>query len=147
MRAGGALGHLLLIVVLALGVFAMHSMGHSDDSSGSAMSAASHSSTMEMDRAATAHDDSTGDPASALAAHASDPESASSPHQPPMTMDMLSLCVAVLLAAFVFAALLRTAFARHREWLADLLAQVTAVLRPDPPPRRPDLTQLSVLRL
>ncbi|MFD7974809.1 hypothetical protein [Streptomyces sp. NPDC059071] len=35
MRASGALAHLLLVVVLALGVFVMHSVGHPEGSSGS----------------------------------------------------------------------------------------------------------------
>jgi hypothetical protein len=145
-RTGGALGHLLLVVVLALGIFAMHTMGHPDHSSGSdGTTTASQTST--TDRVATADDHAMGDPAAALAVHTSDAEPAPSAHQPLMGMDMLSLCVAVLFAAWVLAALLKSAFARHHAWLARLLAQVTVVLQPNPPPRRPDLTQLSVLRL
>ncbi|MFC9913983.1 DUF6153 family protein [Streptomyces sp. NPDC059862] len=146
-RAGGALGHLLLVVVLAFGVFAMHTLGHPDHSSGSAMSADSHSAP--MDAAAAVHD-----PMSAPAVtgtgtvdHATGPSESSSTHEPGMAMDMLSLCLAVLFGAWVLATLLKSAFARHQEWLARLLAQVAAVLRPNPPPRGPDLTQLSVLRL
>ncbi|WP_330302233.1 MULTISPECIES: hypothetical protein [unclassified Streptomyces] len=33
-RTGAALGHLLLVVVLALGVFVMHTVGHPDGSAG-----------------------------------------------------------------------------------------------------------------
>ncbi|MER5202358.1 hypothetical protein [Streptomyces sp. NPDC002825] len=33
-RAGGAIGHLLLVVVLALGVFLMHAVGHPEGSGG-----------------------------------------------------------------------------------------------------------------
>jgi hypothetical protein len=62
-------------------------------------------------------------------------------------MDMLSLCMAVMLGAWVLAALLRSALCRHADWLADLLARAPVALRPNPPPRRPDLTQLSVLRI
>lgn len=62
-------------------------------------------------------------------------------------MDMQSLCVAILLGAWMLTALLKPAFTRrHEEW-AELLAQVTAFARPRPPPRGPDLTRLSVLRL
>jgi hypothetical protein len=146
-RAGGALGHLLLVAVLAFGVFAMHTMGHPDHSSGSAMSTASHSAP--MDAAAAVHDPMSA-PAvtgTGTAGHAADPSDSSSTHEPGMAMDMLSLCLAVLFGAWVLATLLKSALARHPEWLARLLAQVAAVLRPNPPPRGPDLTQLSVLRL
>ncbi|WP_328874360.1 DUF6153 family protein [Streptomyces sp. NBC_00287] len=125
-RAGGALGQLLLVVVLALGVFVMHTLGHPEDSSHSGTQTASH--------------------ASAMAHEASETTYSSSTHEPAMPMDMASLCVAVLFGAWVLAALLKSAFTRHGEWLARLLAQVAAVLRPHPPPRAPDLTQLSVLR-
>lgn len=138
-RAGGAFGHLLLVAVLAFGVFAMHTMGHPDGSSSdSAMSTtASHVSAMS--------DTAAQDP---MGSHAADPTDSSFTHAPGMAaMDMLSLCVAVMFGAWVLATLLRSAFARHQEWLARLLAQAIAVLRPDPPPRGPDLTQLSVLRL
>ncbi|MEV8018105.1 DUF6153 family protein [Streptomyces sp. NPDC086554] len=140
-RTAGALGHLLLVVVLALGIFAMHSTGHPEEPSGSAMSTASHTSTMD---AAAAADDLMGAPASMAPGHSADSPSA---HQPAMSMDMASLCMAVLFGAWAITALLKSAFARHREWLARLLAQVTVAMRPHPPPRGPDLTQLSVLRL
>ncbi|MBA2811029.1 hypothetical protein E0500_027420 [Streptomyces sp. KM273126] len=152
-RAGGALGHLLLVVVLALGVFAMHSMGHPQDSSGSATSTASHATT--MDPAAKAHAPRSAPPAPGTGAdrHVTDPADPShapttqTTHQPAMAMDMLSLCVAVLFGAWVLAALLRSAFARDQDRPAELLAQVAAAIRPSPPPRRPDLARLSVLRL
>ncbi|MFI1735037.1 hypothetical protein ACH40E_38640 [Streptomyces acidicola] len=155
-RAGGALGHLLLVVVLALGVFAMHSMGHPQDSSGSATSTAFHATT--MDPAAEAHAPRSAPPAPGTGAdrHVTDPADPShaptsqttpTTHQPAMAMDMLSLCVAVLFGAWVLAALLRSAFARHRDRPAELLAQVAAAIRPNPPPRRADLARLSVLRL
>ncbi|MPY48945.1 hypothetical protein [Streptomyces acidicola] len=158
-RAGGALGHLLLVVVLALGVFAMHSMGHPQDSSGSATSTASHAST--MDPAAEAHAPRSAPPAPGTGAdrHVTDPadpshsptiqttQTTQTTHQPAMAMDMLSLCVAVLFGAWVLAALLRSAFARDQDRPAELLAQVAVAIRPNPPPRRPDLARLSVLRL
>jgi hypothetical protein len=146
-RVGGALGHLLLVVVLAFGVFAMHTLGHPDDSSDSAaMGTASHASAMGT--AATAHDPMSATALADAVGQAADPaHGSSSTHDPGMAMDMLSVCVAVLFGAWALAMLLRSALARHQEWLARLLAQVAVVLRPNPPPRRPDITQLSVLRL
>ncbi|MFF4351002.1 DUF6153 family protein [Streptomyces sp. NPDC001530] len=139
-----ALGHLLLVVALALGVFVMHTVGHPDGSSGSGMSAGSHASTAYTPSAA--HDPMEA-PAPRAQGHATDPTHTSSPHEPAMAMDMLSLCMAVLVAAWVLAALVRMAFARRPDWLAGLLADAPVTLRPNPPPRGPDLTQLSVLRL
>ncbi|MGV9454481.1 DUF6153 family protein [Streptomyces sp. NPDC003635] len=137
-RAGGALGHLLLVAVLTFGIFAMHTMGHPEESSGAAMSTASHASAADTGAQATPH--------AGASAHTDSSTEASS-HESGMAMDMASLCVAVLFGAWVLAALLKSAFARHQEWLARLRAQVGAVQRPNPPPRGPDLTQLSVLRL
>ena len=124
-RAGGPLGHLLLVAVLAFSVFAMHSTGHPGESAHS-MGTASH----------------------ATAAHMTAPgPGPSSSHEPATTMDTQSLCVAILLGAWVLTALLKSAFTRrHEEWAAAL-AQVAAIARPRPPPRGPDLTRLSVLRL
>lgn len=147
MRAGGTFGQLLLVVVLALGVFVMHTLGHPADehchtgTPGIATIAVSH--TVPLDEP---HDGSHGarSPASTAADETTNPTSS---HEPAMAMDMLSLCVAVLLSAWLLAALLRSAFARRAEWAARLLARLTAAQRPDPPPRTPDLTQLSVLRL
>jgi hypothetical protein len=64
-----------------------------------------------------------------------------------MAMDMVSLCVAVMFGAWALTALLRRALARRPDWLAKLLAEAPVMLRPNPPPRGPDLTELSVLRL
>ncbi|WP_327318682.1 hypothetical protein [Streptomyces sp. NBC_01235] len=144
-RAGGALGHLLLVVVLALGIFAMHSMGHPGESSGSAMSTASHPNA--LDTAASGHDPMGAPADRGRDGHATGTAGPTSSHEPAMAMDMLSLCVAVLFGVWVLARLLRSALARHQERPAKLLAQVAAALRPDPPPRGPDLTLLSVLRL
>ncbi|MER6677037.1 DUF6153 family protein [Streptomyces sp. NPDC000983] len=122
MRAGGALGQLLLVVVLALGVFVMHTLGHPEDSSHSGAGGVSHTAPMEH------------------------PAEGASTHEPSLPMDMASLCVAVLLGGWVLGALLRSAFGRHPDGAARLLAQVAAVPRPRPPPRGPTLTLLSVLR-
>ncbi|GAA4040242.1 DUF6153 family protein [Streptomyces shaanxiensis] len=145
-RAGGALGHLLLVVVLALGVFTMHTLGHPDTAHDSAMSTASHATT--TDAAASAHTpvSAPADTEAGMGSHTTDRADPST-HAPTMAMDMFSLCLAVLFGAWLLAALLRSAFARHEEWLAELLSQIAAVARPNPPPRRPDLTRLSVLRL
>lgn len=146
MRTGGALGHLLLVVVLALSVFVMHTVGHPDDSPSAGMSTTSHAPIVAMDDDPAAHEaDSAAAPTDAR--RAVNPEQSSSAHLPLMSTDMLSLCLAVMLGAWVLAALLRSALARHPEWLARLRAQALVLLRPNPPPRGPDLTRLSVLRL
>ncbi|AQA16818.1 hypothetical protein BV401_40050 [Streptomyces malaysiensis subsp. malaysiensis] len=48
MRAGGVLPRLLLVVVLALGVSVMHTLGHPDGGSGSGMSHSAHRASAEM---------------------------------------------------------------------------------------------------
>ncbi|WP_434594114.1 DUF6153 family protein [Streptomyces sp. A5-4] len=140
-RAGGALGHLLLVVVLALGVFIMHTTGHPDEGSGT--STAAHASAMSA--APQPHA-----PMEDLAAPTAAPDmtavSSSSATGPVMNMDMASLCVAVL-TAWALAALLRAALLRRPGWLVSVLAEAVVMLRPNPPPRKPDLTQLSILRI
>lgn len=130
--------------MLALGIFVMHTMGHPDHTSGSATGAASHASSTPM-----SHDPGvmSAGPAAPAAAGPADSVDASSTHEPGMPMDMTSLCVAVLFGAWVLAVLWRSALTRHLGWLAKLVTQVAMVRRPQPPPRGPDLTQLSVLRL
>ncbi len=144
-RAGGALGHLLLVVVLALGIFAMHGMGHPGESAHSTMSGASHSTA--MDTAPPGHAPMSAPTDRGAGGHAAETADSPSSHEPAMAMDMLSLCVAVLFGAWALIALLRSAFTRRPGQPAELLSQVTSLLRPDPPPRGPDLTRLSVLRL
>jgi hypothetical protein len=94
---------LLLVVVLALGVFVMHTLGHPEDSSHSGMRASSHAAAM-------------GHPAA-------DVPDGSSTHEPAVPMDLMSLCVAVLFGALVLAALLKAASARARHRATRLLAQ------------------------
>ncbi|MFD7319595.1 DUF6153 family protein [Streptomyces sp. NPDC059875] len=125
---GGAFAHLLLVMVLALGVFVMHAVGHPESPSDAAADGMTHAS-------ASAHQ------------MAEDEAPASSSHDSGMDMDMTTLCVAVLgiwaLARFVLAAL-----GRRPEWLVRLLGRLTRALRPNaPPPIPPDLAQLSVLRI
>lgn len=144
-RAAGAWGHLLLVVVLALGVLVMHSMGHPKDSSGATMGPAAHGPAagalehcgMTVSKQAAA----------SVSAPGSPDDAKPSSHTPGTGMDMTTLCVAVL-GALVLAGLLRAALSRRTDWLVRLRAGVVAVLRPNPPPRRPpDLAQLSVLRI
>ncbi|GEC08596.1 hypothetical protein SSP24_62510 [Streptomyces spinoverrucosus] len=135
------------MVVLAFGVFVMHTVGHPTDSHAAEMGPASHASAPTTHAVSAAHE-AASTPPMAESEHAAASEHAPSTDMPVMAMDMLSLCLAVLLAAWVLAALVRSALARHPDWLASLLrAQVAAVLHPNPPPRGPDLTRLSVLRL
>ncbi|WP_413098326.1 DUF6153 family protein [Streptomyces sp. Inha503] len=143
-RTGGALGHLLLVVVLAMGIFMMHSMGHPDSAADTSMGAAHTSAT-------TAHPG--GGMSSpqdvVVSSHSSDShqDSKASSHSPAMGMDMASLCVAVL-GTWILAGLLRAVLSRRTDWLARLRDGAVAALRPNPPPPRPpDLAQLSVLRI
>lgn len=147
-RAAGALGHLLLVVVLALGVFVMHTVGHPTEAHGSGPGQAAHAPAPMTQPAAgerpAAHGSEDPPPHAAPAGQAGH---AASTDRPVGAGDMASLCVAVLLAAWVLAALVRSALARDPDGPARLRAQVDAVPRPNPPPRGPDLTRLSVLRL
>lgn len=131
--AGGALAHLLLVVVLALGVFVMHSVGHPDD--------ASHSSSPSLSSVSAHH-------AEAPAENpAQDAPPASGPHDSGMSMDMTTLCVAVL-GIWLLARLLRAAFGRLSDWLVRIHARLTTASAPRTPPRiPPDLAKLSVLRI
>ncbi|MFE6197029.1 hypothetical protein [Streptomyces sp. NPDC057838] len=145
-RAGGALGHLLLVVVLALGVFVMHTVGHPSEAHGSGTGQASHGPAAAMPLPGSAH----GKPVAlgfGEAPHAAPAGHAASTDAPVGAGDMASLCVAVLLAAWALAALVRWALARRPGRPAASRAQAGALPRPDPPPRGIDLTRLSVLRL
>ncbi|WP_381793920.1 DUF6153 family protein [Streptomyces niveus] len=132
-RAGSvASARLLLVVVLALGVFAMHTVGHPDEAYGAGAGAMTHAS-----------------------AEAAPPPERPLPHQAPaaertmgmdgMGMDMASLCVAVL-GTWALAALLLAAFARRPGRFTYPLAGVAVEPRSNSPPRTPDLASLSVLR-
>ncbi|MFD9241419.1 DUF6153 family protein [Streptomyces sp. NPDC059556] len=126
-RAEGALAHLLLVVVLALGVFLMHAVGHPEGSGGMG----------------------TGSPSAhhPAAPHGDEGSDTDTGHEPGPGMDMTTLCVAVL-AGWLFAGLVRAALGRRPDWLTLLLARLTPALGPHaPPPIPPDLSQLSVLRI
>ncbi|NML50729.1 hypothetical protein HHL19_19660 [Streptomyces sp. R302] len=131
-RAGGAAAHLLLVAVLALGVFMMHSVGHPEGSAaGTSTTGAAHTGNHGGGPAAADH----GSP---------QPDDG---HAPGSGMDMTTLCVAVL-AGWLLAGLVRAALGRHPDWLALLLARLAPALAPHaPPPLPPDLARLSVLRI
>jgi hypothetical protein len=131
--------------VLALGVFAMHGMGHPGESAHSVTGSASAPDPSGV--AAAHHAPTRSAVDGATGGHGSGAPEPSSSHGPAMAMDMLSLCVAVLLGGWVLSALLASALTRCRTWSARLPARVAAATRPNPPPRGPDLTRLSVLRL
>ncbi|MEV8284783.1 hypothetical protein [Streptomyces niveus] len=134
-RVGSALGRLLLIVVLALGVFAMHTVGHPDESGAS-----------ESGAGAMVH--ASGEPAPPPEPAPPHPSAADEPvmGMDGMSMDMASLCLAVL-STWALAALLLAAFARQDGLFTDPLAGLRVAPRPNPPPRTPELTLLSVLRI
>ncbi|MER7986020.1 DUF6153 family protein [Streptomyces noursei] len=149
MRAAGAWGHLLLVTVLALGVFAMHTLGHPTGHSGTpdaraetaAHGAAARTHPAPGHGAATA----TG-PAASHRPAAAHPGDGPSSHGPGAGLDMTSLCLAVL-GGWALAALLSGALRRRTDWLVPPRAGPLTRLRPRPPPRPPDLAQLSILRI
>ncbi|MEU1807055.1 hypothetical protein [Streptomyces sp. NPDC019937] len=146
-RAGGVLRRLLFVVVLALGVLMMHSMGHPDGGTGAGMGVSAHA---------------TGGTHGAMKDEARAGKSAMPPHDgfgadgsravspapsAPMTgMDMASLCVAVL-GAWVLTAVPHAALVRRRGPPPPRPAPVAAVPRPAPPSPSPGLATLSVLRI
>ncbi|WP_328499884.1 hypothetical protein OG828_02020 [Streptomyces sp. NBC_00457] len=150
LRAGGAFGYLLLVAVLTFGVFAMHTMGHPEHSSGSATAGALHAvvGPHQGGMAQGAADTRTfAGPDKAMADHgAATPASSSAAvDEPTISMDVLSVCVAVLSGWLLW--LFLCAASRRKEQLTALLARAMAVLCPSPPPPRPLLVQLSVLRI
>ncbi|WP_432128348.1 DUF6153 family protein [Streptomyces sp. bgisy082] len=125
-RAGGALAHLLLVVVLALGVFLMHTMGHPEGSDGG-----THATTASAPSDPSAHDGG----------------GSGARHDPGPGTDMTTLCVAVL-GVWLLARLVLAALGRGPEGLVPFLARLAHVRAPHAPPRRPpDLALLSVLRI
>ncbi|WP_052867251.1 hypothetical protein [Streptomyces niger] len=147
-QAAGAWGHLLLVVVLALGIFVMHTLGHPKDTSGTGatmeMGAAAHGAAMSASADHGMHAAAT--PVVVVSPHASDHDAKAPSHAPGSGMDMTSLCVAVL-GTWALAGLLWAALRRRADWLVRLRAGLLVVLRPEPPPRRPLLARLSVLRI
>ncbi|MFD6994218.1 DUF6153 family protein [Streptomyces sp. NPDC059943] len=134
-----ASARLLLVVAVALGVFAMHTVGHPDEAYGSGPGPMTHAS-----------------------AEAAPPPDRPLPHPAPaaeqvmgmddmggmdgMGMDMASLCVAVL-GTWALAAPQPAAFTRRPGRFTGPLAGITVEPRSNSPPRTPDLASLSVLRI
>lgn len=147
LRAGGAFGYLLLVVVLTVGVFAMHTMGHPEDSSGQGTGGALHAAAgpHQGGMAEGASGPRASTESAAMAGHGAMGSAASSVDQPMISMDVMSVCLAVLTGWLLW--LFLWAAARRKERLTALLARAMAVLPPRPPPPRPLLAQLSVLRI
>jgi hypothetical protein len=147
LRVGGAFGYLLLVAVLTFGVFAMHTMGHPEHSSGPGPGGSAHavvgSQHGDTDAVTAGTQTSTG--AAAMTEHEAAASAALSVDEPMISMDVLSVCVAVLATWLLW--LFLGAAARRKEQLTALLARAMAVLPPLPPPPRPSLAQLSVLRI
>ncbi|MEU0388403.1 hypothetical protein [Streptomyces chartreusis] len=144
LRVGGAFGYLLLIAALTFGVFAMHTMGHPEHSSGPGTGGASHAvvGTHQGDMAQVPGETRTSTEPVAMADHGA---VAPAPDGPMTGMDVLSVCVAVLTGWLLW--LFLCTAARRKEGLTALLARAMAVLRPLQLPPRPLLAQLSVLRI
>ncbi|MFE0701711.1 hypothetical protein [Streptomyces sp. NPDC058872] len=128
------MAHLLLVAVLALGVFLMHSVGHPEGSGGNTSGAsAPHHGTP---RIAAEH---------VSAVHGQG--SADTRHEPGTGTDLTVLCVAVL-GSWLLAGLVRAALRRRPDRLALLLARFRPPLGPHAPPLRPlHLARSSVLRI
>ncbi|MEV7468878.1 hypothetical protein AB0O20_20580 [Streptomyces kronopolitis] len=145
------MARLLLVVVLATGVFVMHTVGHPDGAAGTgehAMATGHTTGMVGMSGASAASDTPTrqGTPAHVASRGMSDEPSPHYTPGPGTGMNMASLCLAVL-GGWALMTLLGAALTPTPGWLADLLAKTVAVLRPNPPPAPPDLTRLSVLRI
>ncbi|MFG2639671.1 DUF6153 family protein [Streptomyces sp. NPDC048370] len=131
----GALAHLLLVVVLALGVFVMHAVGHPESASEGAPGAGADGMTHVSAPAHHAGTETSGSPAD-------DSGTQSGAHG-----DMATLCVAVL-GVWALARIVLAALERHPDRLVRLLGRLLPALGPNAPPLRPpDLAQLSVLRI
>jgi hypothetical protein len=130
--AGGAIGRLLLVAVLAVGMLAMHTVGHPAEGSAAAASSSSGRHAQAVDDAEPAAHTTAAELGTELGTD--------------MDMDTAALCLAVL-SSWALAALLHAALARRAgRRPARVVRIVPAVLRPNPPPRRPDLNELSILR-
>ncbi|MEU1850758.1 DUF6153 family protein [Streptomyces sp. NPDC019990] len=146
LRVGGAFGYLLLVAALTFGVFAMHTLGHPEHSSGPGTGGASHAAAAQQsDTAHGTPETQTATEPVAMADHGAVAPTEPTADGPLAGMDVLSVCVAVLTGWLLW--LFLCAAARRKEHLTALLARAMAVLRPLRPPPRPLLAQLSVLRI
>ncbi|MET9681901.1 hypothetical protein [Streptomyces coeruleorubidus] len=146
LRAGGAFGYLLLVAMLTLGVFAMHTMGHPEESHGHGMSgsvvSAEGARHDRMAQSTAPLDDPEPEPE-----HGTATSAAKSPvDELPGGMDPMSVCLAVL-TVWLLGLFLHALVVRRHERLTALLARSMALARPGTPPPRPLLSQLSVLRI
>ncbi|MCO8304262.1 MULTISPECIES: hypothetical protein [Streptomyces] len=154
-RAGAVVPRLLLVVVLALSVFVMHTLGHPDgESSGPGMS---HSVAHRAPggtppaphgggAAVTGSKPHQAAPAPSAGAGHAPAAPTTAPREPMTGMDMASLCVAVL-GVWMLGALLRAVLARRSGSPPRLPVAAVTVVRPVPPSPWPDLIALSVLRI
>jgi hypothetical protein len=147
--------HLLIVVALALGVLVMHGLGHPTDPQASAGTGGTsrHAAMNErQDTSSALHEERgplSGSPGHTATAAASGATSDSGHHSghPGPSMDMTSLCLAVL-GLWMLGVLFGGVLSRFRDWTLRSLARFMAGLRPKlPPPRAPGLLQLSVLRI
>jgi hypothetical protein len=146
LRAGGAFGYLLLVAVLTLGVFAMHTMGHPEESHGHDMAGAVASAEGARHHG-TAQDTAPLAEPETTAEHGTAASPTKSPvHGLPSGMDPMSVCLAVL-TAWLLGLFLHALVVRRQGRLTALLARSMALARPGIPPPRPLLSQLSVLRI
>ncbi|WP_307821563.1 hypothetical protein [Streptomyces coffeae] len=152
---GGVLPRLLLVVVLAMGVLVMHTMGHPDGDSGSGgggsahhVSVASHSAPDHSTHGGHVRTLSVQDGHHQAEPMAGERESApmAEPREPMAAMDMASLCVAVL-GVWVLTGLLCAALTCRRVPPPGPSTPLSAAARPRPPTPGPDLVALSVLRI
>ncbi|MFE0640969.1 hypothetical protein ACFW2Y_05010 [Streptomyces sp. NPDC058877] len=128
------MAHLLLVAVLALGVFLMHSVGHPEGSGGNTSGAsAPHHGTSQVDAEHVS------------AAHGEG--STGTRHEPGPGTDLTVLCVAVL-GSWLLAGLVRAALGRRPDRLAPFLARFRPSLGPHAPPLSPPYpARSSVLRI
>ncbi|MFJ4977346.1 hypothetical protein ACIP6X_18685 [Streptomyces coeruleorubidus] len=144
LRAGGAFGYLLLVAMLTLGVLAMHTMGHPDESHGRGMTGAVAAAEGARHDSMARHAAPLDDPEPE---HGTTASAAKSPvHELPGGMDPMSVCLAVL-TVWLLGLFLHALVVRREERLTALLARSMALARPGTPPPRPLLSQLSVLRI
>jgi hypothetical protein len=152
-RVVGVAARLLFVVMLALGVFIMHTVGHPAEGSSAGTSSSTHTVGMGEISAHGRQADAVTDTGPPHGPSAANPHAgpaltsaAVSSNEPGMAMDIASLCLAVL-GTWALAALLRAVFVGRRDWFAKLVTGVLAAVSPNPPPRAPDLAQLSILRI
>lgn len=149
LRAGGALGHCLLVVMLALGVATMHTVGHPADSSIPHANGAAHVVAAPAEGGtATGHGtaQSAAEPFAVIAPGAGASGTSPSADEPLADMGLMSVCTAVL-STWLLIALLHTAAARRPGWPVRGPVRVRGPARPGAPPRGPTLARLSVLRI